>query len=593
MPRICVVHTQFNLNKDVVTSLSHYSGFIAFGESPASVERFEQVMGGMLPRISCQAQVEALYPEVSKAFSEAIAELIPSYGNESYFWNSPIVEKNGWPCNHVVSRVLLEILKDFHQEGIVLLTSNPLFGLWLGEHTEADVTVIGKGLFRREHVLKYLRTVPDFGYKLIRSCKEAVLAKALLGEWKQPLQDKKIAFMRDFVNEKKFKGKYKPMKLETLDEYYESAGYQVVYSISIMGIRNLRPFFKLLASSEERIFVHERYISMTDILCGIREAFRHFSFMHRLGAEYILPSRHFCMGDVFENYLKALIPEKLYCLGIKPDIAVINWENKAYEKAMIKNLERRFPETLIVGYISAILFPTGPECSSSPTELKETPLPHRIVTIGKHSSDMLLRFGCPKERIFEGPLLRHRYIYDDPAPPVALGTVDDTGPVLVCFPMSLDISRELLRVILDYADQRPELPQRIVLKLHPFAGLDRFPWVREELLKLKAVRISQGTLDEEIDACRLFIYCGPTTAACEALAKGKSVARYISKNFYSMDCLYGLPDETVKSFAGPEDLDGLFRSPKDINANSEPLKNYIFERNGDYRIFLKETYDDR
>jgi len=269
-----------------------------------------------------------------------------------------------------------------------------------------------------------------------------------------------------------------------------------------------------------------------------------------------------------KNYLKSLVPEKFVQQKIKPIYILFDWENKAYEKYMCILSKIHIPKSKVVGYISGIPFPTGPEVNLSSKEAQITPLPDKIVCCSQYVYDWLEHVGFDKSKLVVGPSIRQNHVFNN-------NTISDDY-ILVALPLNHDLSFELISELVIFARRNEKFD--VLLKPHPFLDISTIMEATKPIPE--NISISNEDIGILFQKCKYFVYTGPTTTACEAFVLGKEVCRYISNNHFSLDCLHFKFNDSIFNFTNYIELEEhIIKGHRTQNITTGvKCKEYIFNR---------------
>jgi surface carbohydrate biosynthesis protein (TIGR04326 family) len=90
---------------------------------------------------------------------------------------------------------------------------------------------------------------------------------------------------------------------------------------------------------------------------------------------------------------------------------ILTFENMFHEKALLIGLKEFYPQTKVIGYQHALLYPML-LCLSLPHEKgRSMPMPDKIVCCGQMSKEILSNEGFSCDKLLPGPALRHNYLH--------------------------------------------------------------------------------------------------------------------------------------------------------------------------------------
>lgn len=583
MPSITIVHPKVKLTSRLCLKLSGVGAFVSFQETYRDVRKFEDAFAGKLRRRDISADMERLLPETARSFSDNIAGLAPAYSASDFWWLSPYTEKNGWPSEYVLAETLLAWLKTCgSSEKFVLLTSNSFFGLRLKHALPgADIVVFGVKHYLVSVLVLYASSFARFFGFLGKILSKFYYARSF--SLRQYMESHRLPedllLFRTYVGKRSFTsdGEYKDSHFPGFEEFLKENKVDFIYEPNLTEFTDPSTFFNWAKEHAKQKFLFwEVWADLSLVRKAIAVGFDHLLFYHKLGLDTILQSKSLYLHEVAMAYWKAALPLVLYRKGIHPGRVLFNWENKGYEKLLLIYFKKYFPRTKLIGYMNGLPSPVLPEMGSFNKECRITPYPDVLVCMGRYVYDALLANGLPKERLLIGPALRHQYLYRKPSG-ISNAHVSAKN-ILVCYPLSETISLELTDLVSRFAAAGTAACE-IHLRPHPYYGTDG---IRSLLLSAglaDKIAISSSRVEEDFSWATHIIYSGPTTMAGEACAEGKKLIRFVSKNQFSMDCLYYDKELEIPSFSTPEELTAILANERPLRqqALAEEKKRYYFQ----------------
>jgi hypothetical protein len=573
--KIIIAHPNSNPRR-AIKNLSRNSVWFSFNEDKNKIDRWEKRIPDFSQRLDVARDMERIYDDVYKKYSSLMADFAARYKDCPEWWLSPVPDKRGWPPRYVVNNCIIsyleKLLKEKKHDEIIILTSSRFILSRLKNIASSEsikCLVYGHhhyffGRFRM-NIMRFLELV-YFGYEFVKN--KTYLSLYYRDTSLQDLKGPNIYLLRTYCHESFFKedGSYTETYYGDMRERLRKRGYTVVYQPNLSSVRNKRNAHKWFNRSRDRFWVLEKYLTLYDLIKAYKIMIKQLLIARKLGHGISSDLEPFSLLTTGRNYLKSLVPVKLREQGISPTHVLFDWENSAYEKYMCILFKQNLPHTRIIGYLSGTPLPTGPRVNLIPKEAKITPIPDKIVCCGKYAYDWLVHTGYDKKKLAVGPSFRQGHVFNP------RGYQKAGNSILVALPFNHKLSLELLREMIRYAKRNPE--HRLLVKPHPYINVKR-------ILSKNIpgnMSIVHDDISELFRRCRYFVYTGPTTTACEAFVLGKNVCRFISNNFFSMDCLYFKFNNSRYGFTKSEELEGYVSGKKQVKPKQEQYKQYIFGR---------------
>lgn len=571
--KIIIAHPNSNPGR-VIKKLSRNSVWFSFNENTNKIDRWEKRIPDFSRRLDVARDMERIYDSVYKRYSGLMAGFAAKHKDCPEWWLSPVSEKSGWPPMYVVNLCIISylegLLKEKKHNEILVLTSSRFVLTKLKNTASAqgmECLVCGSrhyftGRFRM-HIMRFLELV-YFGYEFVKN--KTYLSLYYRDTGLQDLKDP-VYLLRTYCHESFFRedGSYTDIYYGDMRERLRKRGYTVLYQPNLSSIRNKRNAYKWLSRSKDRFWVMEKHLTLYDLIKAYKIMIKQFLIARKLGHGISSDLEPFFLLTTGRNYLKSLVPVKLREQGISPTHVLFDWGNTAYEKYMHLLFKKNLPQTRIIGHLSGTPFPTGSRVNLIPKEIKITPIPDKIVCCGQYAYDWLVHAGFDREKLAVGPSIRQGHVFN-------AGGSETNDSILVALPFNHNLSLELLTEMIRYAKRNPK--HMLLVKPHPYINVKR--------ILSKTIPGNMSIVHDDISElfrrCRHFVYTGPTTTACEAFVLGKNVCRFISNNFFSMDCLYFKFDKSRYGFTKSEELERYVSGKNPVKPKQEQYKQYIFGR---------------
>ena len=582
MTKIIIAHPNSNPKRMVANLAKENTVWFSFNEDVSKINKWEKNISDFSKKLDIARDMERIYNDVYKKYSSLMADFGMKYKDYPEWWLSPLSEKNGWPPKYVTNTCIVayleKLLTEKGYDEIIVLTSSPfvLFKLKkIASSKKVKCLIYGGHYYFYNIFTMYIMHFFEliyFGYEFIIN--KIWLALYYKNTWLDHLNSSNIFLLRTYCHKSSFKedGRYIDIQYGDLKEHLKKRGYTVVYQPNLSSMHNKRGVYMWFSKKSEDIFwILEKYLTFYDLIKAYAVIIKQFIMMHKLGYGIFLNLDPFFAITIGRNYLKSLVPVKLKKQKISPTNILFDWENKAYEKYMCILFKDNLPRTKVTGYLSGIPFPTGPEVNLIPKEAKLTPIPDKIVCCGQYAYDWLVYVGFDKKKLVVGPSIRQNHVFEENA---TRKTTKIDNSILAALPLNYNLSLELLTEMIRYAKRNPK--HRLLVKPHPFFNIN-------SILSKKDIPDNLSIVYDDIQTLfsksKYFVYCGPTTTACEAFVLGKIVCRFISNNFFSMDCLYFKFDNHRYGFTKCEELEKHISENTTINSLIlERYKQYIFNR---------------
>lgn len=254
------------------------------------------------------------------------------------------------------------------------------------------------------------------------------------------------------------------------------------------------------------------------------------------------------------------------------------FENQPYERALIHQMRRSYPDVTLVAYQHVGVAPMRLQVQMAPGGEPEAPQPDFTFTIGDHNARLLLANGHCQERVklsgalqMEG-LSRLRAHSRDALPQYEV-------QILIALSFNLEEAAELAEMATTLYE--PGSSAKIILKCHPVLPFQKIS--EDTGIQLpKNVQISEEPLIELMQRCSLMVYTS-TTSCIQALALGIPVVHFKTHFGFDLDPLASAPHLRLEA----SDLPGL-RLQVDwlLEHGSEYAKN----NRGQWNEFVDDMY---
>ncbi len=157
------------------------------------------------------------------------------------------------------------------------------------------------------------------------------------------------------------------------------------------------------------------------------------------------------------------------------------------------------------------------------------PLPDQIITNGPFHHKILEESGYPPNMITNGGSWRYPLRFPIEKPPSK--SVNQGSVVLVPLPADSHIAREIMSLLIKYADVWLKHRIRFLIKTHPQTPFDRVGRYPEEGRSLESTTMSMEVASTQVDGV---LYCS-TTVGLEAVLMGIPAIAYLPEGRICLD----------------------------------------------------------
>lgn len=235
------------------------------------------------------------------------------------------------------------------------------------------------------------------------------------------------------------------------------------------------------------------------------------------------------------------------------DRMIYIYENQPWERALCAGARKFLPDTALVGYQHARTPKLLLSFYLAPGGESEAPLPHRVITVGAHTAELLGSSGYEPGQVRVGGALQiraltpHSEVYEtDPDN----GGIDDgnQSTVLIACSNGIQESAELAHLATSLFPK--ESNTRLMIKFHPGMPLRQVSKFMQVVLP-SHVEISEEPLEQLMARSSLMVYSG-STVCLEALAIGLPVIHFRPKFDLDMDPLGAAPEARLEATGSDE-----------------------------------------
>ena len=349
------------------------------------------------------------------------------------------------------------------------------------------------------------------------------------------------------------------------ESYFGDLSTQLRYYSRSVGIAPMIlkevPYHKALSRFQEEllpILLPHRYLRLTDLVLAAARSCTKIRLPKPLskfwGMDIGFLLREDLRGFRVTNWaadvlLVTAVVQRWADAGMSFDKIIYIYENQPWERALCWSGRRHMPDTMLVGYQHArvprflmnLYFASGGE--------GDAPLPHRVVTVGQHTADLLTSDGYdPVQVRVAGALQMQELLGSRPAnhvskPPPKMPTV------LVATSSGEEEATELVYMAMNLLGEDEGID--IVVKCHPLMPFRQAGGPETSNLP-KHIRLSDKPIGDLMSECSLMVYSG-STVCVQALSIGLPLIHVRPQFDLDLDPLESVPDARP-SVTGTEEL---------------------------------------
>jgi surface carbohydrate biosynthesis protein (TIGR04326 family) len=520
--------------------------WIYLGDDPRRLISLTKRLGEA-SRVETAHVLEEVYESERSRWVDWISRQNANRSHDLFWWCLPLAGKNVLQTKFFGMLLWLQVVQRkltdrFAPRDLLIICDDPYLARSLirnGRNSwgKIQVSLSSRWLWRGASVLHRCATVARVGRSLFLFLKDVAIARVLRApKSAKPHAHQKVVLLHTCVDgasisrDSVFSDRY----FGSLNEWLSQKGYFVltlpwVFSGGFAvhkAIRAARP------KAGHFLFLTDR-ISFTDCLISLRGILR-AAWTLRLDSGPIgldvsdLVARErwqalqsgasilpfLCLGRVLGRWLGE---------GNRCDLWIDMFENAPNERPFVRELRRRSPATVTVGYQHSGGIPRGlPAYAWGPGEFTCEVFPDWVVANSAFSADDLVADGIPQERVRVGPALRYPHLIPEQRTDRTIGTEQKTL-FLVLLPMDSNAAAEYLFVLqgmtallrargLDVVIKYHPMccPARILRKLDSHIGTAHWRWVSgsvADYLPLAQIVFGEGSVLLEAAALGIPVIC--------------------------------------------------------------------------------------
>jgi hypothetical protein len=224
------------------------------------------------------------------------------------------------------------------------------------------------------------------------------------------------------------------------------------------------------------------------------------------------------------------------------------FENQPYEKAMCWQARRSLPSAKVVGYQHTRVAPLILQVNLADGGEPDSPLPDWIVTLGKHTTGLMLASGHQRENLRDGGALQMQGLLAQ-----RLETAgSEAGPAIPCLLVATgrrEEAAELVDLALRLFDEDDGV--NIVIKYHPAYPLSEVGGLSNDQLP-RHISVSAKPITELMLESSVMLYSS-STVCVEAIALGVPTVHLRTQFDLDIDALGAVPQLRLEA-TGLEEL---------------------------------------
>ena len=290
-------------------------------------------------------------------------------------------------------------------------------------------------------------------------------------------------------------------------------------------------------------------------------------------------TRHWISNGAPRALLVAALVRRIAAFSGSISRIIYLYENQPWERALCWEARRSLPNATLVGYQHAGIPKYLLNFYLAPGEDKEAPLPHRIVTVGKHTAELLASDGYGPNRIRVGGAIQVQSLLAKASSSMDSLSAAPEPVVLVAPSNGQEEASELVDLAAHLFDEDEGV--RIIVKCHPVMPFEMI--INALGFELPAhVQVSDESIDELILKSSAIVYSG-STVGVQAIALGVPAVHFRTQYDLDMDPLEQVPHLRLEA----ANLDELRQKIRWLLANRAE---YVAEHREKWNHMVKEMY---
>lgn len=252
---------------------------------------------------------------------------------------------------------------------------------------------------------------------------------------------------------------------------------------------------------------------------------------------------HWITNQAADALLMVALVRRWADLGASITRVIYVYENQPWERALCWQIRLLFSQAVLVGYQHAAMPRMVLKFFLAPGGESKAPLPHRIVTVGRHTAGLLASGGYETRDIRVGGALQMRAIVDHKKRNVGKDSIQNGPTILVATSVGREEASEAVDLAIRLFSEDQDV--QVVLKCHPTLPFHKISgWAGKKLPS--HVQISDEPIATLMLRCSVMVYTG--SAVCiQAMAMGLPMIHLRPTFDFDMDPLEANTDARLEA----------------------------------------------
>lgn len=492
---------------------------------------FEKIIDGAASRISTASILDSKAKQLRDPVNGLLLKLAEQYHSLEW-WSMRLSEKNTLVSNLFLHICYLSIAVDI-----------------LKEHVNICVVSDSQALLESLHDMYpdslRIRSFSSIIERIKRIIKPPVyfiffILQSILRGWEAKMYSRKIT--RDELDKKKKSiliftwaderyfgnnGKISDRYFMILPHWLKDNGYEVIIFPKLCNMqKTYKEAYRWFKQSDDKFLLEYNYYHLSDYFYPVKIYLRRKSLRFKFNNLYIgvlkldrLFSHYNASECLYSDILHYRLVKRIVADGIKPDIYIDFYESMLPQKMFRLGIRKYCPNTKIVTYQHAPLFPNLLCMYMSEKELEYAP--DRYICSGQAMMDVMINKGFPKKKLILGPALRFDFLHKIKLCNNKTKNEYYHKTVLVVFPLEKKLAEELIAKSLHCLKGLNKT--RVILKVHPMMS-------KRDIIQF--CKVNQWIVPEYFEFSDKEIYSLLEDADCAMLMATTSILEF---------CVLGLP----------------------------------------------------
>jgi surface carbohydrate biosynthesis protein (TIGR04326 family) len=537
--------------------------WVYLGEDVSRAILIDEMMHDKGERVGTTEMLQEVAVELRQPYIDYIGKLNLKK-NSLMWWASSVSEKSPYRSNaflHIChAKICAEILKKYPDEPIVFFAENEAVRQAILENMPIDNFEHIKDT--RESVCRALKDLKDFilykGWFLLSSIYRMVIAKYAYRMQERVGSQGPSTLIHTWVDRRSFdqEGAFREIYFGELPNYLKKSGKNVVIAPHVLSTAPYRETINKMTKSEHAFLVPHAFLSIWDIVSVFFMTLANKPKKTRYPKFENLDISRIIYEDLKNDWIGAYVAFDLllyrFVRRLKEkrfpvDTVIYLYENQIWEKVLCTAMREFYPSTYLIGYQHSAISRMYLNYFFSKREIGVVPFPDRIIANGRHTKNMFIESGYPKEKVVQGGAVRYAYLLE---PKMVMGHRKKGKPVILVTPsISKFDAMELIWKIFKAFEYRDEY--KILIKCHPTTPFEK---ISEHLnIKLpKHFTVPDKPVAELLRESDVLLYTYSTTCV-EAIAAGVPALHVESDLMIDLDPLDFNPGSRL-SARNPEEI---------------------------------------